>query len=263
MYDITTCLNILVNNLNMDNLFINIYDVTGNGTINSGDTFKIMKIINNIIPNDKYVQGSVTINSNNPKNCIEIRNENTKVVSLGVNGVDSFNISTKNFTCGNADTIGGEYVYKGITMNGDFYNPAFSLQGTNQGQSSQTIIDNTGLHIYGADITCSGDVTCNSVIQTSKEEAKKNFEKLPSGLDIIKNIDIYKYNLKGEEDDTKKHIGFVIGDNYNYSKEVTSKENDGADIYSFVSVCCKAIQEQQEQIEELKSRIEKLEKGDK
>lgn len=122
-----------------------------------------------------------------------------------------------------------------------------------------------------------GNITCVSLTQTSKEEAKKNFEKLPSGLDIIKNIDIYKYNMKADEDDTKKHIGFVIGDNCKYSEEVTSNNNDGVDIYSFVSVCCKAIQEQQEEIQELKekdkqkdellksllARIEKLEKGDK
>ena len=36
---------------------------------------------------------------------------------------------------------------------------------------------------------------------------------------------------------------------------------DGVDVYSFVSVCCKAIKEQQEEIEELKKEIEKLKGG--
>ena len=80
-------------------------------------------------------------------------------------------------------------------------------------------------------------------------------------LDIIKNIDIYKYNFKSDNDKDKKHIGFVIGDDFKYSKEVTSKDNDGADVYSFVSVCCQAIKEQQEQIEELKNEINKLKGG--
>lgn len=98
------------------------------------------------------------------------------------------------------------------------------------------------------------------VTQTSLETEKKNFEKMKNNaLDIIKNIDIYKYNLKSEEDTDKKHIGFVIGDNYKYSKEVTSIDNTGVDNYSFTSLCCKAIQEQQEIIESSNIKINKLE----
>ena len=110
----------------------------------------------------------------------------------------------------------------------------------------------------GGNTTIRGDsVRTPTVTQTSLESEKKNFEKMSNSLDIIKNIDIYKYNLKSEQDDSKKHIGFVIGDNYKYSKEVTSKENDGVDIYSFVSLCCQAIKEQQEEIEKLRKEIEK------
>ena len=113
------------------------------------------------------------------------------------------------------------------------------------------------LYLNG-DVRCTDNITCKTLIQTSLEEQKKNIEKLEKSLDIIKNIDIYKYHFKSEEDNAKKHIGFVIGDKYNYSKEVTSKNNDGVDIYSFVAVCCKSIQEQQEQIEMLKKEIGKL-----
>lgn len=116
------------------------------------------------------------------------------------------------------------------------------------------------LYING-DVRSTGNITGATLAQTSLEEQKNNFEKLNSGLDILKNIDIYKYNLKSENSDTKKHIGFVIGDKYNYSKEVTTKNNDGVDIYSFVAVCCKSIQEQQKEIELLKEEIEKLKEG--
>jgi phage minor structural protein len=104
-----------------------------------------------------------------------------------------------------------------------------------------------------------GNITCVSLTQTSQDKYKKNFEKLNNALDIIKNTDIYKYNLDFEEDNDKKHIGLVIGKKYKYSKEITSKDNDGVDIYSMVSVCFKAIKEQQEIIEKLQKRIEVLE----
>lgn len=99
--------------------------------------------------------------------------------------------------------------------------------------------------------------------QTSLAKQKKNFEKMKdNALKIIKQIDIYKYNLNFEKDTDKKHIGFVIGDKYNYSEEVTSNDNTGVDTYSFISLCCKAIQEQQKLIEELQDKVEKLEKGE-
>lgn len=114
------------------------------------------------------------------------------------------------------------------------------------------------MNTYGIETT--GTVTStNGICQGSLKELKTDFKELPSGLDIIRDIDIYKYKYKDQDGD-KDHIGFVIADDYNYSKEVTNDKNDGVDLYSFVSVCCKAIQEQQKEIEELKEEINKLKK---
>ena len=107
-----------------------------------------------------------------------------------------------------------------------------------------------------------GYIWADEISQGSLEERKKNFEKLDNGLEIIKNTDIYKYNLKSQKDTDKKHIGFVIGENYNYSKEITNRNNDGVDTYSMISVAYKAIQELAEENRELKARIEALEKGE-
>lgn len=102
-------------------------------------------------------------------------------------------------------------------------------------------------------------ITTPTLTQTSLAEQKKNFEKMQDrAVDILKNIDIYKYNLKCEKDTDKKHIGFVIGDKYNYSKEVTSLDNKGVDNYSFTSLCCKAIQELSQQVESLQNEIKIL-----
>ena len=119
-------------------------------------------------------------------------------------------------------------------------------------------------NLYGemSQMTPSGiitpDISADTITQSSLESKKKNFEKLKNGLDIVKNTDIYKYNLKKEKDKNKKHIGLVIGDKFNYSNEIINENNDGVDIYSMVAVAYKAIQEQQEEIELLKEEIEFL-----
>ena len=104
----------------------------------------------------------------------------------------------------------------------------------------------------------SGSV-CNAFAfnNISLEEKKKNFERLNNALDIVNNTDIYKYNYKFEKEKYKKHIGVVIGDKYNYSKEITNDKNDGVDTYSMISVLWQAVKEQQKEIEELKERIGK------
>lgn len=106
-------------------------------------------------------------------------------------------------------------------------------------------------------------ITTPTITQTSREESKKNFEKLHNGLDIINNTEIYKYNLKSQADGDKKHIGFVIGKDYKYSNEITALDNEGkevgVDTYSMISVAYKAIQEQQELIKQLQEKIKELE----
>lgn len=119
------------------------------------------------------------------------------------------------------------------------------------------------MSLIGSNLNSSTDISSEEIVtpkltQTSKEEDKKNFEKFKNGLDVIKAVEIYKYNLKNETDNDKKHIGFVIGEKYIYSKEITSKDNDGVDLYSMISVAYKAIQEQQEIIEDLQRQINEL-----
>lgn len=94
----------------------------------------------------------------------------------------------------------------------------------------------------------------------SLQERKKDFQKLESALDILKDIDIYRYHYKTESKEDKKHIGVVIGSSFKYSKEITNQDNDSIDLYSFVAVCCQAIKEQQKEIEELKKIIKESDK---
>lgn len=225
-YDLSKAMQIIMEYVAQTNNELHILDVNNDNVLDSTDFVYIRQIMLGQRTNTKTVSGTFQINSNNPKKCISVLGQDGDVVaSMGVGGIDTTYMTCENFVCGKANSAGDNY-QQFITGNGS-----------------------------------TGVLRCVSLIQSSKEELKKNIEKLDNGLDIIKNIDIYKYNFKTENDTDKKHIGFVIGKDKKYSKEVTNNHNDGADIYSFVSVCCKAIQEQQEIIENLQSRIEKLEGG--
>lgn len=180
-----------------------------------------------------------------------------------------------NMTCSNAKVTGGK-----ITLEaGTSANPNFTIGDNlyitgNYFNMGREYLGGNFIQMF-ADTDDPAEISVNSnmsqtrilgtkietpvVTQTSLLEYKKNIEKLESNaIEIIKNIDIYKYNLINENDTDKKHIGFIIGDNYKYSKEVTSIDNDGVDNYSFTSLLCKALQEQQEEIELLKQEIIKL-----
>lgn len=122
--------------------------------------------------------------------------------------------------------------------------------------SSMSEVIGASLWVYGEGGETSildGSISCVNLTQTSKASEKKNFETLNNALDLINKIDIYKYNLKHEKDTDKKHIGFVIGKGYKYRKEVTNKDNTGAEIYGLASLGIQGIKE-------LDSRLSKLEK---
>lgn len=118
--------------------------------------------------------------------------------------------------------------------------------------TSQTIIDG-------------GQINCVALTQTSLEQHKKNIKKFSNALEEIKRTDIYQYNLKSESDDKKKHLGFVIGKNFNYSHLITAENEEGNEIgvdnYSMTSLCLQAIKEQQVIIEDLEEKINALMKG--
>lgn len=99
-------------------------------------------------------------------------------------------------------------------------------------------------------------ITTPSLTQTSLASIKKNIEKTNvNALELIKNSDVYEYNLKTEENTDKKHIGFVIGDKYNTPKEVIANSGEGIDTYSMSSIMWKAIQELTAKVEQLEKEV--------
>ena len=153
---------------------------------------------------------------------------------------------------------GGRLIY--MTTNEEFYEdivtPIASFNGYFKVMNNGNI-QNTG------DYQCDGDITCNTLTQTSVEDKKKNIELFKDGLTIIKDTDIYKYHFKTQNDDEKKHIGFIIGENRKYSSEITSVDKSnkeiGVDTYAMVSVCFNAIKELSNKVEQLENKIKEME----
>ena len=123
-------------------------------------------------------------------------------------------------------------------------------------------IDNKGVpELYLDDndnitIIKSSGISTPKIAQGSLEKLKKNIELSDNCLEDIKNADIYKYNLKCEEDSEKKHYGFIIGKNRNTPEKVIADTGDGIDTYSMISVLWKGVQELTKKVEELEEKLD-------
>lgn len=96
------------------------------------------------------------------------------------------------------------------------------------------------------------------VIQTSLASTKKDISLFTdNALNLINNSDIYTYRLLTDDETKKKHIGLIIGNDYNCCDEVLSNNGKGIEQYSMASIMWKAIQELSTKID----NIEKEKKG--
>ena len=199
--------------------------------------------------NFKVTEDGTTTTNNMVANNIEIKNGNIDLQSAATNSRIKMTDS-ENSSCyfAMAARRWNWYGLNGGTISFDntLNYPIITLNGAD---SSETIIAST----Y---------ITTPKLNQTSLESTKKDFELLKNGLEIINNSEVYKYHLKNENEEDKKHIGLVIpdlGGGYKTPDEVISNDNKGIDLYSMISVAWEAIQEQQEMINKLEERIKELE----
>lgn len=203
-------------------------------------------------------------------------------ISLRNNGVERFNIG-----------YGGGYIY-GYNQDGAY---SFTLGSGNGAYGINNFFDGTRLRIGinastggltlrntagTTTINCLGNtgaITCVSLTQTSKEEAKTRIKKAPNCLDEVMSTDILTYILKADkqtteeviDEETGEVIDVIVKKNENpptrYGVIIDSEKygctplihnGEGVDTYSMVSVLWKAVQEQQGIINEMKSDIETL-----
>lgn len=235
-----------------------------NGTISANGNFKVDTTGNLECKNATVTGGNITMKSTGEYPNLILMDGNTLPTSNYRNEIHSGGM-----TVSSRESV-YPYVLTGIKNGGVEHAGWICLYSQSSGMSIELDgelgwIQGQMLSLYDNNMSTlnidmdgnSGNITCISLTQTSLAEKKKNFEKLDNALDIVKGTDIYKYNLKDEKETDKKHIGFVIGENFNYRKEITSQKNDSAELYSMISVLWKAVQEQQEEIEELRKLVNK------
>lgn len=258
------------------------YDINGSGNIDILDWFFINKAV--LAGGTLNMQGSFEINPLSSSKTLKIKNNryDQPAVQFSLFGAFFRDLNAGNIDVFNSDNSEFIHIDPG-SLSGGSENVDFRIGSTslNDNEAAEIRIfykkngeypsitgyaypGNAYLELFasnGQTTVGSGGITTPTLTQTSKAENKKNFEKftLEEAKTILNNTDIYKYNLKTQDDKDKKHIGFVIGDDYNYSEEITSEKNDGANIYSMTSVLYTVVQEQQKQIEKLQERVEKLE----
>ena len=213
---------------------------------------------------------------------ISLTSDDINITSTNFNLDKNGNLQCNNATMNNAIVTGGTITLKDTTnnpklniiysdndsINSKLYSNALKFENNdniieiaNTINTPRATFTNSTSQSF---ISCY-NVTTPELIQTSREESKKNFELFNDALSELLKIDIYKYNLKSEDDTHKKHLGFVIGDKYNYSHLITAEHEGkeiGVDNYSMTSLCLQAIKEQQRQIEKLTKEINELKEND-
>lgn len=215
IYDVRNIIAMQKGLIGKSSIAYKVYDVNGDNEVDLQDGQKIIRIVNGLDENTKNVQGIFKINSKDAKNFLSILCGGSLVVSLGTGGINTQLLSAENIVCS--------------TSSQDI---AIALNGT------------------------TGEISGKNFNNTSLESTKKNIEKFNSDvLDTVKNAEIYKFNYKIEDDRDKKHIGFVIGENYKTPEEAISNNGQAIDIYSMSSILWKAVQELTAKVEKLEQEV--------
>ena len=153
------------------------------------------------------------------------------------------------------------------TDNGDLHVAGGTIfLGTANKKATISMYPSSMVQIHGADLDVDGNVYANNI--SSDEKIKKNIKNSSAcALDIIKKI---KHKEFDKKDDGKHYgIGYIaqemeqIDSNFVIKRPADKKRKIEERYYinelPIIATLSKAIQEQQEQINKLQSKIEKLE----
>lgn len=116
-YDLRTSMSTIMNWLYLTDSIKTICDANNDGKVSAADYTKIKNILNGITTNTKNINGTLIINSQDPKHCISILQDGNRVLSLGTGGVNAEIINVENILCG-YQTGTDDNTFKGVFING-------------------------------------------------------------------------------------------------------------------------------------------------
>lgn len=177
-------------------------------------------------------------------------NHSTDTLSLGAGGDARMRIDSGGFV-----SVGGSTTYNTSRVNIEV--------GTDQsGITTNVNSSDTRYHLYFRNtLSTVGSISTNTYatsFNTSSDYRLKEDLKPFNGLSILKDIKVYDFKWKGVEDRNYGVVAHEIAEviPYAVNGEKDGEMHQSVDYSKLVPVLIQAIQEQQEQIEELKARLE-------
>ena len=213
----------------------------------------------NMICNNATIKGAVIANGEN-FSVDEEGNVTCKSATME-------NVTCEDFTIKNSTIQEGFIELKSTNGNSSFSVTDTSTDRLNSELSANTLNFNSNLSRNVAQIgvdmasgngfmSVTGVAECGNLVQTSAKNKKKYIKKVDKkAIDLINNADICQYQLKGEKTTGHRHIGLVVGEDYNCPDEVISEDKKGVEIYSMIALAWKAIQELSEENRKLKEKL--------
>ena len=197
-------------------------------------------------------------------------NHTDNYMNFRVNGAERMRIdSSGSVSIGTTSTQAKLEVNKGA--DGSTSAPQFLIQGGASTYGAFHFLDSDAYHIQTNSAARDIEIICNTggvnlgpgdtaFSSNSDENLKENIKPLNNVIDKIKNYRCVEYNFKDDKNKNKK-IGFIAQDWQKDFSQVVNKNKE--DVLSIkytetIPVLLKAIQEQQDMIQELKKEIEIL-----
>ena len=198
LFDANICFAAIKGFIQLTNSLFNVLDANNRNEVTLAELARIYNVARGNVQNIHSVKCKFEINSNNPKNCVLIKDENDNIiVSLGIGGINSETLIGKNIIAGDydsADYVNGVYI-NGSTQNIKLYNQnTNSDTNINVGTAEFTGEDNNKTQINGGNLSCSSLTVTGSknravqiddgsyVLQNAYETCTPYFGDLGSGI---------------------------------------------------------------------------------